>query len=291
MKTASFYEDIHFHTHSSPFGRSDPRQLFHRNFELYFQLQGKRRFHIGNDADVFLEAPAALLIRPAVLHSFYSPDNNGYMSAVIGFMPDMFDRYEELLADSILSSPAQAQAFKPSRRMCIEFANDISRIYESTHRYRQSMLEARLYETICELTLIGATETVKPISGITEESAVVTILTYIDNNLSGQLRAEDAASMIGYTPNGLSQLLKMYTGMSWRGYVMSRRCECALRMLIMPGENDGRVIPINEIAEICGFGSANYFGDFICHRIGIPPTEYRRRYLGRIAEDEPLPLI
>lgn len=287
MISPVYEEELGFHTRRCERANSDPCPRFHDSFELYFQLEGERRYILGDGTELFLTPTSALLLRPAVTHSYISPPDQPYRTAVVGFRRERITNLVALSNDTILDRPVAAQLFRVPTRMGLEFAADMERVWNKTDaKYRELMIAARLAETICELSLIEPIELSGQVRDICEEHVVVEVLDFIEKNLSRKLTIAEAAENTGYTPNGLSALLRRYTGCTWREQVSQRRCMTALRMLARPDGAD-----IWEIAEQCGFTSENYFGDFLRERIGISPREYRRRFQGAVSWNEIPPLF
>ena len=287
MISPIYENELGFHTRRCDSGNSDLCPRFHNSFELYFQLEGKRHYLLGDGTEFILTSPSALLLRPAVTHSYYSPSDQPYRTAVVGFERERITDNVALPADTVLDRPIAAQLFKIPTRMGLEFAADMERIWNKTGaEFREIMIAARLAETICELSFLEPVQQAGQVRDICEEKIVVETLDYIEKNLGSRMMIAQAAANTGYTPNGLSALLKRYTGCTWREQVSQRRCMTALRLLADP--NGGEIW---SIAERCGFESENYFGDYIRAKIGVSPREYRRRFLGAVSWNEIPPMF
>lgn len=61
---------------------------------------------------------------------------------------------------------------------------------------------------------------------------------------------------------------KLFSGPAMRRQG-SRRCRCAPASLL----------PVADVAGSCGFNDPNYFSRVFARIVGIPPSEYRRRFL------------
>ena len=68
---------------------------------------------------------------------------------------------------------------------------------------------------------------------------------------------------------------KKYTGRSPIDFLLSVRLEHAKKMLISTKKS------INEIAEACGFSSANYFGLIFKKKENLSPVHYRKHQLNK----------
>lgn len=80
----------------------------------------------------------------------------------------------------------------------------------------------------------------------------------------------DFAAMLGVTPTHLTRACRQYTGMT-AADVLTRRTLYEARVLI-----EGTDLPLKEIAEQLGFGSAAYFSRFVLQHTKFSPSDLRR---------------
>jgi AraC-like DNA-binding protein/quercetin dioxygenase-like cupin family protein len=80
-----------------------------------------------------------------------------------------------------------------------------------------------------------------------------------------------AAEEAGVSANHLNRLLRQQTGSTFRQLVIARRLERAKALL---GADDGNC---TEVALACGFADSNYFARLFRQKMGLTPTEFRRR--------------
>jgi AraC-like DNA-binding protein len=91
---------------------------------------------------------------------------------------------------------------------------------------------------------------------------------YIEQNLSQNLSLEILAAHLQKSPSTLNKLFKKQLNFSLYQYIISRRMECALRML--RGKNHS----IKEIASITGFSSLSNFSTAFKKYYGQSPRDY-----------------
>jgi two-component system response regulator YesN len=94
-------------------------------------------------------------------------------------------------------------------------------------------------------------------------------LIYIRNNYARQISLEDISRYIGISRIYLSQIFKKETGQNISGFLLGYRISQAKKML---GDSD---LKIYEIADMIGFGSAQYFSRIFKEQTGMNPNEYR----------------
>ena len=80
----------------------------------------------------------------------------------------------------------------------------------------------------------------------------------------------------------LSRLFKRHTGVNVNTYINKVRIEQAKNALRHTR------LPVADLALACGFNDPNYFSRVFSQIVGIPPSEYRRRFSENDAGDLPL---
>ena len=100
--------------------------------------------------------------------------------------------------------------------------------------------------------------------------AVQDVITYISNNLNGELSLTVLASVSGHNPNYLSSLFRKETGTYLSDYIMNKRIEDA-KFLLCHTNN-----PISEIANYYQFSSQSHFTQRFSKLTGMTPLVYRR---------------
>ena len=112
-------------------------------------------------------------------------------------------------------------------------------------------------------------------------------LDYIEENLKGELTAEELAEKAGYSPSHYSRLFREATGMSVGHYILRRR-------LLHAGWDMSRGGSFIETALRWGFDTyAGLYRAFV-REFGCTPTEYQRSGRGRkpwridLCKEEPI---
>lgn len=104
---------------------------------------------------------------------------------------------------------------------------------------------------------------------------IARIISYVKENLSGDLSISNAASVIHISESYFSHLFKNEMGVSFIDYVNKLRIEKAIKLLTETEMN------VNEIAYEVGINSPNYFSILFKKITKYSPNEYRNK---RIAE-------
>jgi transcriptional regulator GlxA family with amidase domain len=91
-------------------------------------------------------------------------------------------------------------------------------------------------------------------------------------NLGEELGVERLAGRIAMSPRNFSRRFRVEVGVSPAQYVEEIRVEAARDRL------ETTHLPMGKIASLCGFGSAETMRRAFNRRLGIAPTEYRKRF-------------
>ena len=97
------------------------------------------------------------------------------------------------------------------------------------------------------------------------------ILEYVRENYRNRIRNDEIAKYFGYHPNHLNRVVKSYTGMPLKSYIIACRIAAAREQLASTDDS------ITEISESCGFSTPSYFTEIFSRSEGVTPREYRNR--------------
>ena len=270
--------ELYINYRSYPHGTHMDRMHFHNSYEMYVMLEGRKNYYL-NGKEILLEAPAVILIIPAILHRASSPDDLPQRRMLINFSLGIMNRFDDVRDQTVLGKNNPAMAFRTDRKFCEKLVQDICRLRDRSGMLENVRLAGRIFDAVCELSAIEPYFFIDEGGQSADERRVIEILTNMQNNICEMQPLEQLASRFGCTADGLTRLLKRYTGLTYRDHINSIRMEKAVEMLVYSSRT------MEAIASECGFSSANYFGDSIQKQFGIPPTEIRR-YLRKVIQEE-----
>ena len=101
--------------------------------------------------------------------------------------------------------------------------------------------------------------------------AVEAVLQWIGTHFAEPLTNLQLAQAVNYHPNYLNRLFLQHTGQTMHQYLISRRIQKALELLLSTD------LSVTEIALSVGFSSLNRFTKEFTVRTGNPPSRYRNR--------------
>ena len=97
------------------------------------------------------------------------------------------------------------------------------------------------------------------------------VIRYISENYAKPITLEEAAESINLAPTYFSRKFKSVTGSNFRDFVINIRIRQASQMLLTTDDS------VTEIAQKCGFNSANYFKDCFRRTVGLSPTQFKKQ--------------
>ncbi len=97
------------------------------------------------------------------------------------------------------------------------------------------------------------------------------IIEYVRENYRENIKNSELAKHFGYHPNHLNRVVKAYTGMPLKSYIIACRLAAARELLATTDDQ------ITAISENCGFSTPSYFTELFSRSEGITPREYRNR--------------
>ncbi len=141
-----------------------------------------------------------------------------------------------------------------------------------------SPFQQQLTSTLLKLCLLEAAR--YKTCAAPEQPLVRQVRAYIQENYT-QLKDNTAiAQAFGYHSYYLNRLFKQNTGMTLHQYLTALRIKKSKELL---GET---ALSVSEIAEACGFGSADQFTWTFKAQVSTTPTAYRKQ-VRRIGADQP----
>ncbi len=96
-------------------------------------------------------------------------------------------------------------------------------------------------------------------------------VSFLTEHLSDDLTLSRMAMSIHVSPGYFSTLLKQETGMRFSEFVADLRIRKSKSLLI------DQSLPVNEVAQQCGFSDITYFSRFFKKQTGLSPSQWRRR--------------
>lgn len=256
--------------------RHDEPLHSHDFIEVIYIVSGEAEHSI--DGEIYkVERGDVLFINYGCLHSFSSKD--GFSHYNICFSPETVG--SSMITPENAPAMLSLTAFNELRRdrSCGRIGfygserGEIEQLLSNMEResreglpYSKKLIES--YMSVLMTKLLRKTVMGNDVSegGIWEE-----LREYIDANLDGELTLSALASKSFYNPSYFSRAFKQKFGTPFTEYVTKKRLGLALELL----ERDD--IPLERIAERCGFPDRSAFYHAFLKYMGASPSEYRKR--------------
>ena len=238
---------------------------FHDFDKLVILIEGKVSYLLENE-DYLLKPHDILLVRHHCIHKAVIDCSEPYDRIIVYLDRSFFDR---VLPDAHLmecfdrADAAGQHLLIPDKkqwaaihRLCRSFEEDPSDGPNS-----QAMRDTLVLQL---LILIGRLAPGGTGSGEQADPKIREVLSYIGENLDGDLSVDALAARVWLSRYHFMRLFKAQTGQSVHAYVRQKRLLCAARMI-----REG--LPASKAASICGFQDYSTFHRAFSDSFGCTP--------------------
>lgn len=235
----------------------------HPHYEIYFLKSGERSFFLSN-ALFKLEAPSILIIPPHVLHK---TEDGPFERYNINVFPNYLDDYQtEVLQKKSL------QIFKPTQAEMQRFVEHLeTAIKEKNSKYEKNITYTLFSYLVFSLDKLHQDElSPKTTSKDSIPTVILKIIDYLNEHYAEKITLESLSEQFFLSKTALSYTFKKHMDCSLIDFLLSIRITKAKEFLLNSKKS------IEEIAEICGFSSANYFGLIFKQKEKLSPANYRK---------------
>ena len=252
----------------------------HEHFELLYGLEGAFELTAGSRSFTVHQGDV-VLVYPMEPHQIrnLSPERNAHL--VLKFTPDALYSINQPLFELKYISPYLRFS---DRRVHLYTADQLkgSRLDELLHsileerRAEEYGYEMALRAYVCQVPLWFIRDWHRSHELHTTDERVLArlhgALSYIDDHMDGELRAQDVADSLGMGLSTFSRFFTSAAGMSFPAYVRSRRLNRAALLLY-----DSH-LSIADVALETGFNTASYLISCFRGQYGVTPSQFRKLY-------------
>lgn len=265
------FEQDFFHYNRS-LSTSMPKAHFHETYEIYYLIDGKRRYVIEDKMyDIY---PGDMILIPEmVTHKVWnSPDTQAdeYHARYL-LTPKKEDIPEIFLPCFDTHFYRLTESEKKVIVNCFEDLQRNQKKDEYSPYYNQANLVKILH------TLTKSKASTKLNSHFTQKDIrMQEAATYIKNTCSQQITLEELAARYSFTKEYFSTIFKETTGFGFNEYLNQMRISKSMNLLT------GTALTITEISTQCGFNDSNYFSAVFKKITGMPPQKFRKIQTKRV---------
>ena len=238
----------------------------HTHYELYFLMKGERTFFLSNALHK-LSAPAIIVIPP---HAMHMTEGSGFERYNVNVAPDYLNPYQaEILHKHALQiiRPTQAQA----KELASLFQQAVAA--SRTDKHAQYILHALfsyavyLLDNLEKSVTQTNSETQKRIPPL-----LLKVIDYLHEHYAEEITLQGVADTFFVSKATLMYNFKKHINCSLIDFLLNIRLTKAKELLFNSKKS------IEEIAESCGFSSANYFGLIFKKKENLSPANFRKHH-------------
>ena len=242
---------------------------FHDYYELYFLLSGEREFFI--ESKLFLLQSGSFCIVPPF--SMHKTEGEAYERINLYVSKNLLTDSENAFLQNISEQCAfafnrkQLQFIIPLLKEASEVETaDASKKRNFLLSFIKTVIAYMQTQMLTPLTPTGTLNSPKH-----SDTLILQIVAYINKEYQQKLTLDMLAKKFYLSKNTLCKRFRDQMNCSPIQYAVYTRLNKAKMYLSSTDKN------VSEIAELCGFPSANYMGIIFKKQIGISPLNYRKK--------------
>lgn len=262
-----------FYTYNSPFfhykralSTNVTEPHFHKYYEIYYLISGKRRYFIENEIYDILPGDMILIPEMTTHKVLHSPDSD---------LHEYHERY--LLSPQREDIP---EIFLPcfdthiyhlpenARKEIANCFQSLQTRAESKDDYTPYHNHANLVKILCTLASLPTLHEPGPTLS-KNDLLMQNAASYIKDNFTRQISLDDLAKKYSFSKEYFSTIFKETTGFGFNEYLNQMRIAHATHLLISTS------LPITEVSTMCGFNDSNYFSKVFKKTTGCSPLKFR----------------
>ncbi len=240
----------------------------HNIYELYFLKKGKRHFFIG-DKMFAIGANTFIAVPPFVLHK---TEGGAYERINVFISPDLFDDFQ----NEFLKKTSDKLGLKISE----ESADLIFGLLEEGVKLQQknaANVKKKLAIIARTVVLILSENRFAPVNAVSSSSEndanveVLKIIYYLNTHFCENIKLSDICDEFYTSKVSLCKKFKKVMHCSIMEYVSGLRINKAKDLL-----RNSTELSIEQVADACGYSSANYFGLMFKKQVGLSPLQFKK---------------
>ena len=248
------------------FTMSNPQ--FHDYYELYFLFEGERELFVENRM-FRVTANSFCVLPPFCMHK---TEGEPYMRVNMYLSSDLLTDKERVFlnacGEEVAFSLEEKQA-EVLREILLKASGQVfdhgKNRQEILLHYAKGVLHLLQTEKLTPLAPLSGAK-----SGRKADTTVLKVVSYINENYAERITLKDLGKRFFLSLNTLCARFQAAMNCSVGEYLSSVRLNKAKMYLLTTKKG------MEEIAELCGFSSANYFGQQFKRRFGCSPMSYRK---------------
>lgn len=246
----------------------------HKKYELYYQVEGARRYYI-DDGAYLVNAGNVVLIGPDGVHKTGSVENCAHTRYVLNFSREYLAPMEAAMPGANLfacfDAGVHVLTISPRNQAMVEGL--LSRIYEQRaddSPAGQALRRAQMSELLLYMAEYAAAA--KNCETRIVNKTIDMIQSYISTHYREELSLTGIAAQFYMSPYYVSRLFKKTTNLSLVEYINSVRLMAAKNLL------ETSSMRVASVADAAGFSTPAHFSRVFKESTGLSPQQYRKFY-------------
>lgn len=236
---------------------------WHSCFLLTLIKEGEGE-QILNGKRVNFSEGTVMILSPADFHSTASVGSNTVAYAVKFSDKIFYDSLASIckLSDFPVVARLDAECFATAKTLFGLLFKEQKHTLPSSHIFAIDLIEQLV---ILALRAVGTAS---------EDASVGMLnraLIYIHCNFRSQIKAEDVARHVGYSPNYFSAEFKKQIGVEFQKYLRDFRLDFAKKLLQLSA------LSVTEVCFACGFNTHQHFSRAFKEKFGFTPKEMKEK--------------
>lgn len=233
----------------------------------YVLKAGDIRVFLKDDLHLFrTQAPDTRYVQISITPKLFAFPSNQYF----------YRHFVQPLKDNQLDCPRLFRPGDPGHKALYQQMDRLDMTREGQDSYTAELFAISV--SLC-CALLPYCTTGQPASYPIED-AVRTCLKFMSEHGNEKITLEQMAVLVHLHPNYLCTIFKEYTGKTIFDHLTKQRLRRASRQL------RSTKLPVQQVAESCGFPSASFFSRKFHSIYGCTPIQYRKRYANTYVEYE-----
>lgn len=235
----------------------------HNCYEIYLFLDGDGILYIEKTSYKINKGSVAI-IKPNMRHLVFG---GNFVKYSLYVFPEILTKFEQSVLDMFSRSPVFNLSVK-----ALPYVSNVFKIMHNTNRtekFREDIMHILFADIILEFYK-HANSNEPDVDKKDYPPMIYNIITFVEQNYAKKLTLETIAQDLNYSVPNIRKNFKKYVGVSISKYVLNLRLDKVKDLLATTNKN------MNEIAEECGFSSANYLSLIFKEKESLSPLAYRK---------------
>lgn len=235
-----------------------------KNYEINAFVEGNGVIYTS-ETSFFVEKNCISIFKP---EKSYTLSGGPFIRYSITAFPQILTKFEREVFKLLSASPIIKFPQKSFSRI-LDIAKNMHDL-KHTDKFREEILHIMFSLMVLEIyKCIQANTTVEP-DQQTVPPIVYSIINYIKENYNKKLSLEIIAKNLNYSVPNIRKSFKKHMSISISEYILNYRIDQVKNLLTTSNKS------MNEIAEDCGFSSANYLSLIFKEKESLSPLAYKK---------------